>query len=345
MNFFKKLFLVSGIALASTGINHSALASEITGAGSSFIYPVLSKWAEAYKAAGGPNLNYQSIGSSGGIKQIKARTVDFGATDAPLSVDDLQASGLVQFPAIIGGVVPIVNLDGIKPGQLKMTGDVLADIFQGKILVWSDKRIAALNPGVNLPTAPITVVHRSDGSGTTAIFTDYLSKVSPDWKSTVGAGAAVKWLAPSEVGGKGNEGVSANVTRLKGTIGYVEWAYADANNLTYLQMKNAAGKYIEPDDVNFQAAAASVDWSKVPGMNIYLTNAAGPAAWPITGATFVLIAKEPQNKANIAEVLKFFDFSFSPKGDKMALELDYAPMPDVATTFIRKSVWNQINLK
>jgi len=345
MNLSKRIFLSCSAVLASFCIANVANSAEITGAGASFPYPVYAKWADAFKSSGGATLNYQSIGSSGGIKQIKARTVDFGASDAPMTGDELAASGLVQFPAIIGGVVPVVNLDGVKPGQLKLTGDVLADIFQGKILVWSDKKIAALNPSLKLPTSAITVVHRSDGSGTTAIFTDYLAKVSPDWKSAVGSGAAVKWLAPSEVGGKGNEGVAANVTRLKGTIGYVEWAYADSNNMTYVQMKNAAGKFIEPDDINFAAAARSTDWSKVPGMGIYLTNAPGADAWPITGASFILIPKNPENKANITQVLKFFEFSFTPAGDKMALELDYSPMPDNVVSFIKKNVWTQINLK
>jgi len=345
MGLLNRLFLSCGIAIAGLGVANIASSAEITGAGASFPFPVYAKWAEAFKASGGPSLNYQSIGSSGGIKQIKAKTVDFGATDAPLSFDDLEASGLVQFPAILGGVVPVVNLDGFKPGQIKITGEVLADIYLGNILVWSDKKIAALNPGLNLPTTPITVVHRADGSGTSAIFTNYLSKISPEWKSKVGEGAAVKWPATSSVGGKGNEGVAANVTRLKGAIGYVEWAYAKSNKMTYTQMKNAAGKYIIPDDPNFAAAARTTDWSKTPGMGIYLTNAAGADAWPIAGASFILIYKNPENKANVAQVLKFFEFSFSDAGDKMALDLDYAPIPDNVVTYIQKNVWSQINTK
>jgi phosphate transport system substrate-binding protein len=344
MSLIKHVILSLGIVAISI-VTTPVFSAEITGAGASFPYPVYAKWAEAFKASGGPNLNYQSIGSSGGIKQIKAKTVDFGASDAPMTFDELEASGLVQFPAIIGGVVPVVNLDGIKPGEIKMTGEVLADIFQGKILVWSDKRIADLNPTLKFPTQSITVVHRADGSGTTAIFTDYLAKVSPDWKEKVGAGAAVKWLAPSEVGGKGNEGVAANVTRLKGAIGYVEWAYAHSNKMTYLQMKNVAGKYITPDDPNFAAAAKSTDWAKIPGMGAYLTNATGAESWPITGASFILIPKNPENKANITEVLKFFDFSFSNVGDKMATDLDYAPIPDSTVDYIKKNVWTKINLK
>jgi phosphate transport system substrate-binding protein len=345
MGLLKRLFLSCGIVIAGLGFANIASSAEITGAGASFPFPVYSKWAEAFKATGGPSLNYQSIGSSGGIKQIKAKTVDFGATDAPLSFDDLEASGLVQFPAILGGVVPVLNLEGFKPGQIKMTGEVLADIYLGNILVWSDKKIAALNPGLNLPTTPITVVHRADGSGTSAIFTNYLSKISPEWKSKVGEGAAVKWPATSSVGGKGNEGVAANVTRLKGSIGYVEWAYAKSNKMTYMQMKNAAGKYIIPDDPNFSAAARTTDWSKTPGMGVYLTNAAGADAWPIAGASFILIYKNPENKANVAQVLKFFEFSFSDTGDKMALDLDYAPIPDNVVTYIQKNVWSQINTK
>ncbi|MBT8519329.1 phosphate ABC transporter substrate-binding protein PstS [Polynucleobacter paneuropaeus] len=345
MGLLKRLFLSCGIVIVSLGFSTIASSAEITGAGASFPFPVYSKWAEAFKATGGASLNYQSIGSSGGIKQIKAKTVDFGATDAPLTFEDLESSGLVQFPAILGGVVPVINLEGFKPGQIKMTGEVLADIYQGVILVWSDKRIAALNPGLNLPTVPITVVHRADGSGTTAIFTNYLSKISPNWKSVAGEGAAIKWPATSSVGGKGNEGVAANVTRLKGAIGYVEWAYAKSNKMTYMQMKNASGNYITPDDPNFAAAARTTDWSKTPGMGIYLTNASGADAWPIAGASFILIYKNPENKANVAQVLKFFEYSFSDTGDKMALDLDYAPLPDNVVAYIKKNVWSQINTK
>jgi phosphate transport system substrate-binding protein len=289
-------------------------------------------------------LNYQSIGSSGGIKQIKAKTVDFGASDAPVKFEDLQKDGLVQFPAIIGGVVPILNVDGIKPGQLKVTGDVLAKMFMGHIVNWNDKQIAALNPGVKLPNANITVVHRADGSGTTAIFTDYLAKVNADWKKNVGAGAAVKWPAASSIGGKGNEGVAANVSRVKNSIGYVEYAYTKKNNTPYINLINAAGQTVKPEDDSFAAAAAGTDWSKIPGMGTFITNAPGAKSWPITGASFILMYKEPTNKANAAEVLKFFDFAFK-EGKKMASDLDYVPMPDATTDFIRKSVWTQINTK
>jgi len=270
--------------------------------------------------------------------------VDFGATDAPVKFEDLEADGLVQFPAIIGGVVPVMNIDGIKPGQIKLDGITLADIFQGNITNWNDKRIAALNPGVKISAGDITVVHRADGSGTTAIFTDYLAKVSESWKSSVGAGAAVKWPAATSVGGKGNEGVAANVSRVKNSIGYVEYAYAKKNKMIYAQMKNLSGNYVSPDDLTFAAASASTDWSKIPGMGIYLTNAAGANSWPITGASFILMYKNPVNKANATEVLKFFDFAFK-EGKNMALDLDYVPMPDATTDFIRKSVWNQVQAK
>jgi phosphate transport system substrate-binding protein len=340
----KKALAVAALSMTTAGFAPAAFAADITGAGATFPYPIYAKWAEAYKARTGNGLNYQSIGSSGGIKQIKAKTVDFGATDNPVKFEDLQADGLVQFPAIIGGVVPIINLDGIKPGQIRLDGQTLADIFQGKITNFNDKRIADLNPGMKIPAGEITVVHRADGSGTTAIFTDYLAKVSADWKSAVGAGAAVKWPAASSVGGKGNEGVAANVSRVKNSIGYVEYAYAKKNNMTHVQLRNQAGQYVQPDDNTFAAAAAGTDWSKIPGMGTFITNAPGATSWPITGASFILMYKDPANKARSAEVLKFFDFAFK-EGKKMAAELDYVPMPDATTDFIRKNVWNQINTK
>ena len=340
----KKALAVAALSISTASFAPAALSAEITGAGATFPFPIYAKWAEAYKARTGTGLNYQSIGSSGGIKQIKAKTVDFGATDNPVKFEDLQADGLVQFPAIIGGVVPIINLDGIKPGQIRLDGQTLADIFQGKITNFNDKRIADLNPGVKIPAGDITIVHRADGSGTTAIFTDYLSKVSADWKSAVGAGAAVKWPAASSVGGKGNEGVAANVSRVKNSIGYVEYAYAKKNNMTHVQLRNPAGQFVQPDDLTFAAAAAGTDWAKIPGMGTFITNAPGAQSWPITGASFILMYKDPANKARSAEVLKFFDYAFK-EGKKMAAELDYVPMPDSTTDFIRKSVWNQINTK
>ncbi len=331
-------------ALGLSVVAATTFAAEITGAGATFPYPVYAKWAEAYKAKTGVSMNYQSIGSSGGIKQIKAKTVDFGATDNPVSFDDLEKDGMVQFPAIIGGIVAVINVEGVKPGQLKLTGDLLAELFSGGIAKWSDKRIVDLNPGVTLPDAPVTVVHRADGSGTTAVFTDYLAKVNPKWKETVGSGAAVKWPAESSVGGKGNEGVSANVSRVKNSIGYVEYAYAKKNNMTHISLRNAAGQYVQPDDETFAAASAGTDWSKIPGMGTFLTNAGGAKSWPIAAASFILVYKEPANKANAADVLKFFDFAFK-EGKKLATDLEYVPMPDATTDFIRKSVWNKVNVK
>jgi phosphate transport system substrate-binding protein len=338
-SFLKKALVISAISMAPV-----AFAADMTGAGATFPYPIYAKWAEAYKAKTGSNLNYQSIGSSGGIKQIKAKTVDFGASDNPVKFEDLEKDGMVQFPAIIGGVVPVINVDGVKPGELKLDGPTLADIFQGVISDWGDKRIALMNPGVRIPSGPITVVHRADGSGTTAIFTDYLAKVSTLWKDAVGAGAAVKWPAASSVGGKGNEGVAANVSRVKNSVGYVEYAYAKKNKMTHIAMKNKEGNFIQPDDLTFAAAAAGTDWSKVPGMGTFITDAAGAKSWPITGASFILLYKNPDNKANAAEVMKFFDFGFK-EGKNMALELDYVPMPDVTTDFIRKNVFTKVATK
>ncbi|HWT70638.1 MAG TPA: phosphate ABC transporter substrate-binding protein PstS, partial [Oxalicibacterium sp.] len=283
-----------------------------------------SKWAEAYKAKTNIGLNYQSIGSGGGIKQIKAKTVDFGASDMPLSPEDLEASGLMQFPAIMGGVVPIVNLEGVQPGQLKMTPDVLANIYLGKITKWNDAQITALNPGVKLPGDDITVVHRSDGSGTTFLWTDFLSKTNAAFKSEVGAGTAVKW--PAGVGGKGNEGVAANVQRIKGSIGYVEYAYAKKNKMSYTQLKNRDGHFVQPDDETFKAAAAGADWAKTPGMQVILTNQPGKSSWPITGASFILLHKKQANADSAKEVLKFFDWAYK-NGSAMASELDYVAMP------------------
>jgi len=340
-----KLLAIKLATVAILCSSSAAFALEITGAGSSFMFPIVSKWAEAYKSKTSNSLNYQSIGSSGGIKQIKAKTVDFGASDAPLKFDELQVAGMVQFPAIIGGVVPVVNIEGIKSGQLKLSGDLLSDIFQGIVTNWDDKRIALLNPGLKL-SGNITVVTRSDGSGTTAIFTDYLSKASgpSGWKDAVGSGATVKWPAASTVSGKGNEGVAANVARIKNSIGYVEFAYAKKNNISYTQMKNIAGQFVMPSEESFAAASAGTDWAKVPGMGTFITNAPSPKAWPIAGAAFVIIYKQPDNKANAAEVLKFFDFAFKD-GKKLASEMDYVPMPDATTDYIRKNIWSQVQIK
>ena len=338
-NFLKKALVISAISLAPV-----TFAADMTGAGATFPYPIYAKWAEAYKAKTGSNLNYQSIGSSGGIKQIKAKTVDFGATDNPVKFADVEADGLVQFPAIIGGVVPVINVDGVKPGEIKLDGPTLADIFQGVISDWGDKRIAIMNPGVKIPSGPITVVVRADGSGTTAIFTDYLAKTSTLFKEAVGSGASVKWPAASTVGGKGNEGVAANVSRVKNSVGYVEYAYAKKNKMTFLTMKNKDGNFVLPDDLTFSAAAAGTDWATIPGMGTFITNAPGAKSWPITGASFILIYKNPENKVNAAEVIKFFDFAFKD-GKKMAEELDYVPMPDKTTDFICKNVFTKIATK
>jgi phosphate transport system substrate-binding protein len=319
-HFFNSVIVTAGVVLASSG----AQAVDITGAGATFPYPIYAKWAEAYKASSGNGLNYQSIGSGGGIKQIKAKTVDFGASDMPLKADELEKEGLVQFPAIMGGVVPVVNLENIKPGQLKLTGQVIADIYLGKITKWSAPEIAALNSGVKLPADDITVVHRADGSGTSFLWTDFLSKQSPDFKTTVGAGTAVKW--PVGIGGKGNEGVAANVQRIKGSIGYVEYAYAKKNNMEYTQLKNRDGQFVTPDDDNFKAAAANADWTKTPGFAIVLTDQPGKISWPITGASFILMQKVQADGAKAKEVLKFFDWAYK-NGGAMAAELDYVPMP------------------
>jgi phosphate transport system substrate-binding protein len=310
----------------------SAAAVDITGAGATFPYPIYAKWAESYKAATGVGLNYQPVGSGAGIKQIKAKTVDFGASDMPLAEKDLNEAGLMQFPAIMGGVVPIVNLPGVAPGQMKLTGALVADIYMGKIVKWNDKQIVALNPGVKLPDDDITVVRRADSSGTSFLFTDFLAKSSPSFKSTIGAGTTVKW--PVGVGGKGNEGVAANVQRIKGSIGYVEYAYAKKNKMQHTQLKNKNGEFVQPDDLSFKAAAGAADWSKTPGFGVVLTDQAGKGAWPITGASFILMHKTQADTAKGKEVLKFFDWAFK-NGDAAALELDYVPMPDTVNKLVQ----------
>ena len=331
---------ILGVFVASV-MSVSAFAADITGAGATFPYPVYAKWAEAYKKQTGVGLNYQSIGSSGGIRQINNKTVTFGATDAPVKGEDLDKNGQVQFPAVIGGTVPIFNLDGFKPGELKVTGEVLAEMFMGWIVNWNDPKIAALNPGKKLPDQTITVVHRADGSGTTFNFTDYLNTVSKLWAEKVGKGAAVKWPAASSVGGKGNEGVAANVSRVKGSIGYVEYAYAKKNNLPHFQLQNKDGKYVSPDDKTFAAAAAGADWFSVPGMGLSIVNQSGADSWPISTASFIIMYKDPADKAQSQEVLKFFDWAFK-NGKQLALELDYVPLPDTLTKQIRERVWSQI---
>ena len=336
MNFIKTI-VAAGLVAAST----SAFAADITGAGATFPFPVYSKWADAYKKETGNGLNYQSIGSGAGIKQIQAKTVTFGATDKPLTGKELAPFGLTQFPTVIGGVVPVVNVPGVKPGQLVLDGATLANIYQGKIARWDDPAIKKLNPGVSLPDQTITVVHRADGSGTTYIFVHYLAKVNPEWEKKVGVAPSVTWPAPSSTGGKGNEGVASFVQRIKGAIGYVEYAYAKQNKMTYTLLRNLDGVYVGPDDVNFQAAAAGADWKSVPGFGVMLTEQPGKESWPITGATFILMHRVQANADKAKEVLKFFDWAYA-NGDKMALELDYVPMPNAVVKQVQDAWKAQI---
>ncbi len=330
---FQRIRLAATAALAAgTLLAPAAFAADITGAGATFPYPIYAKWADAYKKATGTGMNYQSIGSGGGIKQITARTVDFGASDAPMSAADLEKNGLIQFPAIMGGVVPVYNLKGIESRKIRLTGALLADIYLGKVKTWNDPAIAALNKDVKLPSDAISVVSRSDGSGTTFLFTNYLAKVSPDWKSTVGEGTAVKW--PTGVGGKGNEGVANYVARIAGSIGYVEYAYAKQNKLSYAAMQNKDGQFVLPDDLTFKAAAAGADWAKTPGMGVILTDQPGKTSWPMTGASFILMHKLQEKPDNGREVVKFFDWAFK-NGEKAADELDYVPMPAAVVQLIQ----------
>ena len=320
------------VIAAGLSFGAQALAGDITGAGATFPYPIYAKWADAYKKATGVGMNYQSIGSGGGIKQITAKTVDFGASDAPLKPEELEKNGLIQFPAIMGAVVPVYNIKGVEAGKIRLTGALLADIYLGKVKKWNDPAIAKLNAGVGLPDQAISVVHRSDGSGTTFLYTNYLSKVSADWKSSVGEGTAVKWA--TGVGGKGNEGVANYVSRIDGAIGYVEYAYAKQNKLSHALMQNRDGQFVAPDDDAFKAAAAGADWAKAPGMYLILTDQAGKASWPITGASFILMHKVQEKPENAKEVFRFFDWSFK-NGARMAEELDYVPMPEAVVKMIR----------
>jgi len=328
--------LTAALVSASLFTATIASAQNITGAGSSFIAPVLSKWASDYNKASGVQVNYQSVGSGAGIKQIEAKTVDFGASDMPLKDEELKANSLVQFPMVIGGVIPVVNITGVSAGQLKLTGPVMSDIYLGKITKWNDPAVKALNPTLALPDETIAVVRRADGSGTTFIFTNYLSKVSKEWKEKVGDGTAVNW--PTGAGGKGNEGVASFVNRLPGSIGYVEYAYVKQNKMTYALVENSAKQYPQPNDVAFKAAAAHADWAK--SFYQILTNQAGKDAWPITGSTYILLQAHPDNMAKTQSVLKFVDWSFKG-GDKTAEALDYVPMPASVKTLIEKS-WSQI---
>lgn len=337
---FKPILLRAAVVAFATTLGlGAAQAADISGAGASFPYPIYTKWADAYKKETGTGLNYQSIGSGGGIKQIKAKTVTFGASDMPLKPKELDDAGLLQFPMIMGGVVPVANVKGIKPGELVIDGPTLAKMFMGEIKTWNDPAIKKLNPSANLPATAIAVVHRSDGSGTTFLFTDYLSKASADWKSKVGASTAVQW--PTGIGAKGNEGVANMAGQTDGAIGYVEYAYAKQNKLTHLRMVNKAGKAVQPDSDSFKAAAANADWAGTPGFEVLLTDEPGDKSWPITGASFILMYKNPSDPAAAAAALKFFDWAYKT-GDKMADELDYVAMPQNVADLVRKAWSTQI---
>ncbi len=341
----KAIVAAAAVMLASSGVQ----AAEISGAGATFPYPIYAKWAEAYKAKTGVALNYQSIGSGGGIKQITNKTVDFGASDMPLKPDHLAKLGAVQFPTVMGGVVPVVNVEGVKPGAMKLTGPVLADIYLGKVTKWNDPEIAKLNPDVKLPDQAIAVVHRSDGSGTTFIFSHYLSQVSPEWKSKVGENTSLEW--PAGIGGKGNEGVAANAGRTAGAIGYVEYAYAMQNHMSYVMLQNKDGNFVAPKAEAFQAAAAGADWKGTPGFTVLLTDEPGAGSWPISGATFIIMYKKQAKPETANHVLDFFSWAYK-NGDKLAMSLDYVPMPDKVVGLIQdmwkseikgpdgKPVWN-----
>jgi phosphate transport system substrate-binding protein len=327
----RTLLIAGAIAI---GAAIPAVAIDISGAGATFPYPIYAKWADAYKKETNNGLNYQSIGSGGGIKQITAKTVTFGASDMPLKAEQLEKDALVQFPTVLGGVVPVINVEGLKAGEVVLDGTTLADIFMGKIKTWNDPAIAKLNASVKLPSQPIVVVHRSDGSGTTFLFTDYLSKVSAEWKSKVGANTAVEW--PVGIGAKGNEGVANNVGQTKGSIGYVEYAYAKQNKLHNTKQINKDGKTVAPTAQSFMAAAANANWEGTPGFGVVLTNEPGAESWPLAGATFILMHKVPQDAVAAREALKFFDWAYA-KGDKMAEDLDYVPMPDKVVGAIKKA--------
>ena len=335
-----KTILMLGAMLAGLGaLGSTANAVEISGAGATFPYPIYAKWAEAYKAKTGVSMNYQSIGSGGGIQQIKKKTVNFGASDAPLKPADLDEAGLTQFPMIMGGIVPVVNLAGIKPGEMKLTGPVLADIFLGKVAKWNDPAIAKLNPGVKLPDQAIAVVHRSDGSGTTYNFADYLAKVSPEWKEKVGVNTSVEW--PTGLGGKGNEGVSAVTSQTAGSIGYVEYAYALQNKMTFTLMANKDGNFVAPTATSFQSAAANANWKGTPGYALLLTDQPGKDSWPITASSFILVYKKQDDVATAKAVLDFFAWSYA-NGAKMAEELDYVPMPASVVSLVEDTWKNDI---
>jgi len=339
MNSKLKQLIIGITAATAVAYAGASQATDVTGAGATFPYPIYAKWADAYKTQTGIGLNYQSIGSGGGIKQINAKTVDFGASDMPLKPEELEKNGLMQFPTVIGGDVPVINVNGIDPGSLKLDGATLADIYLGKITKWNNPAIVALNKDLKLPDDNITVVHRSDGSGTTFIFTNYLSKVSAEWKSSVGEGTAVSWKAGT--GGKGNEGVASYVQRIKGSIGYVEYAYALQNKMNAVQMKNKDGHFVSANEDSFRAAAAGAKWDKAPGFYEILTDEAGKNSWPISGATFILMHKVQDKPETGKEVLKFFDWAYE-KGDKLATDLDYVPLPDDVVKLIHAAWKAQI---
>jgi phosphate transport system substrate-binding protein len=331
----------SSIRFATTTIalvllSSAAFAQDVTGAGATFPAPLYAKWADSYNKVSGARINYQSVGSGAGLKQIRGKTVDFGASDMPLKDEELKADGLIQFPTVIGGVVPVVNIPGVKPGQIKLTGQVLGDIYLGKVTKWNDPALTALNPGVPLPDAAISVVRRADGSGTSFIFTNYLSKVNEEWKTKVGEGTAVNW--PAGAGGKGNEGVAAFVNRLPNSIGYVEYAYVKQNKMTYTQLKNKDGVFVSPDDINFKAAAAGADWNK--SFYQVLTEQAGKDAWPLTGATFIMMHKAQDKPAQAAASLKFFEWAYA-NGDAAAADLEYVALPDAVKNLVRKQ-WAEV---
>jgi len=336
----QKINWILGLAAAATVVSSSGAEAAVTGAGSSFVYPVLSRWAADFKKAGGEEINYQSVGSGAGIAQIKAATVDFGATDKPMTPDELQAAGLAQFPVVVGGIVPVINLSGLRPGRLHLTGPVLAGIFAGQVKKWNDPVIAKLNPGLKLPDMAISVVHRSDGSGTTYNFTHYLSQVSKGWKDRIGEGTTVNW--PTGLGGKGNEGVANYVKQVSGSIGYVEYAYALQNKMSHAVIQNKAGRYVQPNAASFSAAAATVDWTKAKDFYQLMTNAPGTNAWPVAATTWVVMYKQPKNAASSATARKFFDWSLT-KGQKQALALDYVPLP--ATLVKRIQIYIAGNIK
>ena len=339
---FVKSLLVTALLATGFTMATTVFATDITGAGATFPYPIYAKWAESYNVKTGVKLNYQSIGSGGGIKQITNKTVDFGASDKPLKPEELEKAGLIQFPAVVGGVVPVINVPGVTDGQLRLSGEVLANIFLKKITKWNDAAIKTLNPSLALPDSAITVVHRSDGSGTTFVFANYLSKVSKEWADKVGADTSIAW--PAGVGGKGNEGVASYAQRIKGSIGYVEYAFAKQNNLPTVALQNREGEFVKPSIESFQSAAKYAEWDKAPGFYEILTNEPGKATWPITGASFILMHKIQDNPANGTEVLKFFDWSYN-NGSLMAKALDYVPMPDSVVKLIETSWKNNLKSK